>query len=248
MTTSFGALCTDFYVNHKLAVKMDLPSDRETILHLFDRIRADHPSMKRFRRFSDELSLESSRRDGAYRWIALRRNSVRTGHVNPQSLDEAYELHRLVLKLAPYNLSISPLDVEYQELMFGFDLEAKANQNEIVFDALFADSPVGSLLEGSGGTPTDIQPIFGFSLTERGDLQAFFEVKTSTSQAQIRAGKFRTEPLSIFLTLRKSGPIDDPEDLLTNFELLRRHGEQLASERLVPDLLTPISRAISHKA
>ena len=37
MATSFGALCTDFYINQKVGLKMDLPADRETILHLFDR-------------------------------------------------------------------------------------------------------------------------------------------------------------------------------------------------------------------
>lgn len=246
MATSFGALCTDFYVNQKIAVKMDLPSDRETILHLFDRVRSDQPSMKRFKRFTDELSLESSRRDGAYRWLALRANSIRTGHVNPDSLDQAYDLHRLLLRLAPYNLSVSPLDVDYTELMFGFDLEAKANHNEIVYDALYADTPLGQFVDATGGKPTDIQPIFGVTVTEKCDIQAFFEVKTNTSTSQIRSDKYRTEPISIFLTLRKTGPIDSPDELLENFETLTGHCERLAHDRLVPDLLMPISRAITH--
>lgn len=249
MATSFGALCTDFYVNQKLAVKMDLPGDRETILHLFDRVRGDHPAMKRFRRFSDELSLESSRRDGAYQWLALRANSVRCGHVNPDTLDEAYDLHRLILKLIPYNLTISPLDVDYQELLFGFDLEARDNQHEIIFDALFADSPLGSLLDcGPDARCIDTQPIFGVSLNEGCDLQAFFEVKASTSSRQVRSGKFRTEPISILLTLRKLGPVESPESLIEHFDLMARTAERLANDRVVPDLLTPISRAITSSA
>jgi hypothetical protein len=248
MSTSFGALCTDFYVNQKIAVKMDLPGERETILHLFDRIRADQPGMKKFRRFTDELSLESSRRNGAYKWLALRRNNIRSGQVNPQTLDEAYDLHRLILKLTPYHLSISPLDLDYQELLLGFDLEARGNQNEIVFDALFADSPLAKLMNYGPSKPLDVQPVFGMSLNERCDLQAFFEVKTVTSQAQVRTGRFRPEPISIFLTLRKFGPIDRMEDLLENFEVLRSHAEKLAEKRLVPDLLAPISRAITSSA
>ena len=51
MATSYGALCTDFYINQKLALKMDLPSDRETILHFFDLVRREMPSMHRFRRY-----------------------------------------------------------------------------------------------------------------------------------------------------------------------------------------------------
>jgi hypothetical protein len=248
MATSFGALCTDFYVNQKLSVKMDLPGDRETVMHMFDRVRADQPAMKKFRRFTDELSLESSRRNGAYKWLALRRNSIRTGHVNPDSLEQSYELHKLLLRIAPYHLSLSPLDLEYQELLFGFDLEAKGNQNEIVFDALLAQTPLGALLDYPNARPVDVQPVFGISLSDKMDLQAFFEVKTTTSQSQIRSGKYRSEPISIFLTIRKHGPIDKVEDLLTNFELMRQHAEKLAVERVVPDLLTPISRAITHSA
>ena len=36
MATSYGALCDDFYVNQKLTLRMDMPSDRETVLHLFE--------------------------------------------------------------------------------------------------------------------------------------------------------------------------------------------------------------------
>ena len=59
MTTSYGALCTDFYINQKLALKMDLPTERETLLHFFDQVRETHPGMTRFRRYDGELSLES---------------------------------------------------------------------------------------------------------------------------------------------------------------------------------------------
>jgi arylsulfatase A-like enzyme len=45
MATSFGALCDDFYINQAIAVKMDLPTERDTLLHMFDRVRADQPTM-----------------------------------------------------------------------------------------------------------------------------------------------------------------------------------------------------------
>ncbi len=63
MGTEFGVLCSDFYVNQKLALKMDLPTERDTLLHFFDQIRKSHPDMTRFRRYDGELSLESSKRE-----------------------------------------------------------------------------------------------------------------------------------------------------------------------------------------
>ena len=57
MSTSFGALCTDFYVNQKIDVTMDLPTTRETILDLFDRVKKVVPVMDRLRRFDGEIAL-----------------------------------------------------------------------------------------------------------------------------------------------------------------------------------------------
>lgn len=248
MATSYGALCTDFYVNQKIALKLDLPSERETILHLFDRIRKSEPAMKRFRRYDGELALESEREDGQYKWLALRRGSIRTGHVNPTDMDAAYDIHRLILEVAPYHLTISPLDLDYMELMFGFDLECKANHDDVIFDALFTDSPVSTLLEISDTEttrPLDVQPVFGVQLTEMGDLQAYFEVKTRTKNRRGDDSRYADEPISLFLTMRQYGPFDTIEDMPEKFETLRGWCERLANEKLLPDLLTPISRQIA---
>lgn len=255
MATSFGALCTDFYLNHKLALKMDLPSERETILHFFDRMRKSLPSMNRFKRYDGELALESARKDARYTWLALRRNSIRTGNVNPESMEEALAYHKLVLELAPYHLTISPLDVDYVELMYGFDLECRQNHDAVVYEALFANSPLGTLLnseaendnESSGGV-LDVQPVFGQSLNEAGDLQAYYEVKTRPKSRRGSSKRYSGEPISIFLTIRKYGPVEDLADMSKSLDLLNHHGEELATEKLIPDLLTPIAQHIGSSA
>jgi hypothetical protein len=248
MATSFGALCADFYIDQKLSLKLDLPTSRETLLHMFDRVRKSEPTMNRFRRYDGELVLESPREDGEHKWMTLRRCSVRTGHANPPSMEDGYRLHRLVLEVVPYHLGISPIDVDYLELMFGFDLECQANHDEVVFDALFRDSPVANLVEipeDGPGRVLDVQPLFGMSLCESGDLQAFFEVKTRPKSRRGDDSRYRDEPISLFLTLRRYGPVEKVEDLRDMFEELRRRCEQLAAERLVPDLLQPIARQIT---
>jgi hypothetical protein len=248
MATSFGALCTDFYVNQKLALKMDLPAERETILHLFDRVRKSVPSMERFHRYQNELALESTRQDSEYRWLALRRTSVRTGHVNPQTMADAYKYHRLILEVAPYHLTISPLDVDYLELLFGFDLECKGNHDEVVYDALIAGTPLGELTKLPGipdAKVLDVQPIFGMQLSDRGDLQAYFEVKTRNRSRRGAGERYADQPISLFLTVRRYGPIRQLEELAEVAETLKTHAEALAADRMVPDLLTPIARQIT---
>lgn len=242
MATSFGALCTDFYINLKLALKMDLPSDRETVLHMFDRVRAEMPQLERFKRFSDELALESPRSEGEYQWLALRRQSIRCGHVNPETMDAGFALQELALKLAPFYLAISPLDIDYLELMFGFDMECKANHHELINEALMEHTAMSRLLEVEGARPMDVQPVVGFVLPDR--TQVFFEVKPRTSVGQVRAGRFRTEPISVVLTVRRGGPVDKVERLNVWLEELRDQAERLAHDKLVPELVAPISRAI----
>ncbi|MHC5023092.1 MAG: hypothetical protein ACYTGG_04170 [Planctomycetota bacterium] len=240
MATSFGALCTDFYVNQKVSLKMDLPSARETVLDLFDRVRRELPAMDRFRRYDGELALESAEQDAEYCWLALRRTSIRSGWVNPQGVDQAYRLHRMVLDVAPYFLSISPLDVEHIELVYGFDIEVGANRNEVVFDALWSQSPLTRLVDEERESVLDAQPFLGFSLDRSKQLQAFVEVKTRSRPPEAAANGPDHDPVSVYLTVRRSGPLRSVEELGTTFGTLAGHVERLAEERIVPHVVVPI--------
>lgn len=246
MTEPFGALSSDFYINQRLNLKMDLPTSRETILAMFDRVRREFPAMDRFRRFSGELALESDpSADGMQLWLAMRRTNIRTGSVNPADPQQAYALHRLVLEVAPYFLSISPLDVDYLELLYGFDFQCGGNHDAIVFDALLAGSPLAALVDPRSGVPIDCQPMLGIGLGESADVQAHFEIKTRTPGRADRSGDVEPQPLSIFLTLRKHGSVKDVGDLLADFDRLARDGEQLLQQRVVPNLVMPIREAIA---
>lgn len=245
MNSSFAALCTDFYVNQKISLKMDLPSNRETILHMMDRVRKEIPAMSRFRRFDDEVALESPDDEHNYCWLALRRTSIRSGWVNPVSLDRAYDLHRLIIEVAPYFLSISPIDVEHVELVYGFDLEAGDERNEIVFDALLSQSQFASVIDTERETMLDVQPFLAFSLSTKGDLQAFLEVKTRPDQMEITSnGRLNESPISVYLTARRHGPFQAMDELNTTFGMLAGHLERLAEERVIPNVVVPLREAI----
>jgi len=245
MATSYGALCTDFYVNHKLAMKMDLPQERETVLHLFERIRKSVPSMSRFRRFEGELALESSPKDIEYRWLAIWRNQVRSGFVHPPSMQDAYRLHRLILEQVPYHLTISPLDVDYMEINFGFDLECDGNHDQVVADALLADSPLGELLQLPEAKVLDVQPVVSLALSKKGDVQACMEVKTRRKSRRGGSKRFRDDPISVLLSVRRYGPIEKLQDLVNWFDEMSQQAETLCAERVVPTILMPLSRQIT---
>ena len=244
MSTSYSALCSDFYINQKLALKMDLPTSRETVLDLFSRIRKSIPVLERFRRYEGELSLESPVRNGQYAWMGLRQTCIKSGWVNPDDLEEAYKLHQLLLEICPYFLSISPLDVEYVELVFGFDLQAEGNHDAIVFEALLSGTPLGRLLEEEEAQAIDVQPFLGMNLKQGKDLHAFYEIKTRSTSRSTRSGEYSPEPISIYLTIRRYGAVNQPEDLLEVFTELRVNSEKLVEEHVIPDLLTPLRDTI----
>ena len=115
---------------------MELPTNREPILELFERTRRTYPAMNAFRKYKDELALESAANATPHRWVAVRSSSVRAGVVNPSTAEDMYSIHRTSFEVSPYFLSISPLDIEYIELLYGFDLSAQGSHDEIVAKAL----------------------------------------------------------------------------------------------------------------
>lgn len=244
MSDSFKALCNDFYVNQKLSVKMDLPRGRETVLDLFERVRKQFSGMTQFRRYRDELALESSPTDSPHRWLAVRANNVRSGVVNPPDLREAYSLHRHVLEVSPYFLNVSPLDIDYVELLYGFDLHAGGNHDAIVFEALYAGSPMAELCDISGASPVECQPVLGICIGNRGELEVQFEVKTRGT-SQPAKDPDAGDPISVYLTLRRFGSPKSLEELSDVTAELAAHGEELVQTKVVPKLVVPIRDAIA---
>jgi hypothetical protein len=240
MAATYAALCTDFYVNQKLGLKMDLSTGRETVLHLFDRVRREFPRMDQFRRYEGELALETAEDERAYAWAALRQTSVRSGWVNPDTLHQAYRLHRLILETAPYFLSISPLDIDHLEIVFGFDFEAGPNRDEAVFSALLADSPLAALVDRERETIIEAQPFLGFTLAGDPALQAFVEVKTRSRPDDAPSTQREVDPISVYLTVRRHGGLRTLDDCAAVFNTLVEQAELLADSRVVPHIVTPI--------
>lgn len=243
VSTSLGALCTDFYVNQRVALTLDLPSHRESVLDLFGRIGREIPELTRFRRYADELALESPEIAGRYAWVALQRTSVRSGWVNPDDLESPYELHRLLLESAPYFLSITPLDVESIELLFGFDLEVTGDRNEVVFDALLAGCPLAEVVQHDRERLVDVQPFLAMSLDESDRMQASVEVKTRGGRRDPNA-PVDGDPLSVYLTLRRNGPFQSLKELPDVFGVLAGHAERMVEERVIPSVLMPLHARI----
>lgn len=238
---SLRALVSDVYVNLKLSLKLDLPKGRESVPEFFDRVRRQYPGMSELKRYRDELALETSGGgDEPYRWLAVRSRNIRSGVVNPERWSGAHALHEHVLEVAPYFLSISALDVESVEVLFGVDLLCAGNHDEVVFDALVAGTPMAELMDADGQV-SDCQPVLCSSMGGGAGVETQYEVKT---RVHGRPRDAHPEPLSVYLTCRRSGPVSDIGELIGVYRSLSSMGERLMFDRVIPHLVMPIRDSI----
>jgi len=249
MSNPFAAFCDDFYVNMRLGSQLNLPHQRETLLHFFERIQKNFPNMTKFRKTdSGDFNLEEDRTSHNYRWASVEPKRLASGHVNPTSIEESLELHTLMLQMAPHHMGISPIEVDYLDILFGFDLSFSGNHDEIIADSLFPDSPLACLTDEQGARPVDFQPTITVALSEDCRLQARIDVVTRTNSYQVRTGDYSDDVISVYLILRRywgDRPRESMVDLLTQ---MAARAEQLCDKYLLTRVIRPISAAISSRS
>ncbi len=127
----------DFYVNVHLNTEMELPNNRDTVLHFFEQMKKGFPELRNFySRENGDLVLESDKEAESHRWLAIEPRRLCSGHFNPEALDDSFRQHELLLDLAPHLLTISLLDCEALDVMFGFDFHFEGNHDEVVREAV----------------------------------------------------------------------------------------------------------------
>lgn len=249
MAASYNALCDDFYVNMTLNTELELPSERDTILHFCERIQRQFPTMNSFyQRETGDFCLDEDRESGSYRWVTVEKDRICCGHINPGSLEEADELHKLVLELIPFALGVNHLDVNALDVLYGMDFDYQGNHDEILAEALFRDTAFNTLLDMPGAKPLGFDPAIIVSLSDDCRMQARISVESRTGAYQIRTGKFKEEDqLSLYLSIRQYPDPANRFDSLAAYDQQRNLCNELMSDRVVPNFVQPIVDAIAQR-
>lgn len=244
----FSSLCDDFYVNMNLSTEMELPNNRETILHYFERLRKQYPSMRNFFcRDKGDFVLEEDKDRGQYRWATVEHRRLCSGHVNPDDVSDAIEQHKLVLDLVPYMLSVSPLDCEALDLLYGFDFTYRGNHNQLVAEALGVSPAYERLAEAPGATVLNHEPSITLALDQDCRLQCRVSIETRTNAYQVRTGDYPEEQLSVYFTARQYGSLGAGSTFVSALEELAQICHQMVDEYVVDSVLRPLARAIALK-
>ncbi|MBP89709.1 MAG: hypothetical protein CMJ64_23890 [Planctomycetaceae bacterium] len=245
---SYDAFSDDYYVNMTLNTEMDLPQNRETLLHFFEQIRKQYPAMRNFyNRDSGEFVLEEDKDRGNYRWAAVETRRVCSGQVNPGSVEQAIEQHRRVLEQAPYALSISPIDCESLNVMYGFDFTYRGNHNELLMEALGVSPAFERMSEIEGATVICNEPSLQIALDGDCRTQCRVSVETRTTAYHVRTGEFPEEQLSVYLTARRYGSLDSTESFESAMLQLAETCEELVDKYVIDSILRPLQQTIAIK-
>lgn len=244
----YQSVSDDFYINMNLSTEMELPSSRETVLHYFERIQKKYPAMRKFYcREKRDFVLEEDKERGQYRWATVEPRRVCSGQVNPPTLDSALEQHRLVLELAPFMLSVSPLDCEALDLLFGFDFTYRGNHNQLVAEALGVSPAMDRMIEVPGASVINFEPSVTLALDEECRTQVRLSIETRTNAFQIRTGEFPEDQLSVYVTARQYGSLDPDTTFVQSLENLTQICRDIVDNYVIDQVLKPLARTIAMK-
>ncbi len=246
MSTDFNGLADDFFANVNLQTTMTLPTQRETVLHFCEAVQKQFSSMTSFyQRETGDFVLEGDRESGSYRWLELSPNRMAAGFFNPPDMAAARDLHAWLLDRSTYFLGVSSLDIEAIDVLVGFNMDFQGNRDEIVLQALLAGSPLAAL-DGEGSYRCiECEPNIVLSLDEDCYRQARIAVETRSSSYQVRTGQYSDEPISVYFTLRRYPRPGDLIEMVPAFEQQFETAEDLTCRIVLPQIVQPISAAIS---
>ena len=244
----YRSLSDDYYINMNLNTEMELPQTRETILHYFEQIQKQYPTMRNFySRDRGEFVLEEDKDRETYRWATIEPRRICSGQVNPDSVEQALRQHALALELAPYSLTISPLDCESLNVMFGFDYTYRGNHSELLAEVLGLPPALERMAEVSGATILGGEPFLQLALDEDCRTQCRVSVESRTNAIHVRTGEFPDEELSVYLTVRRYGSLDPGQTYVTAMRQLAEICQDLIDTYLVDSVLQPLQQAIAIK-
>lgn len=244
----YGAFCDDTYLNMHLTTQMDLPQNRDSVLHFFEQIQRRYPKLSNFyARERSEYCLEEEKEGSGHRWVSIEPRRLCSCSVNPTTIDEAIDQHCAVLDLVPFSLAISHLDCESLNITMGFDFTYRGNQNDLLAEALGLIPAQEKLLEIPGTTVLGYEPSIQLSLDDDCRTQCRLAFETRTSPFQVRSGDYTEEQLSVYLLVRRYDSLRPGESFVDELRRLAKVCTDMVDNHLVENVLKPLQQTIAIK-
>jgi len=238
----------EFYVNLHLNTEMELPTNRDTVLHFFEQMKKGFPELRNFySRENGDLVLEGDKDQQSYRWLAIEPRRLCSGQFNPETLEDAYRQHDLVLDLAPHLLTISLLDCEALDVMYGFDFNFEGNHDEVVAEALGVGHGLEGLFELPSAQVINYEPSLTLALNDSCQLQCRLAIETRTNAYQVRTREFGDDQISIYFTVRQYWGKGPEMSFVESLRRQREVGEEIIQRSILPKIVRPLAQVIASR-
>jgi hypothetical protein len=238
----------EFYVNVHLNTEMELPNNRDTVLHFFEQMKKGFPELRNFySRENGDLVLESEKEDDSQRWLAIEPRRLCSGHFNPEVLDDSFRQHELVLDLAPHLLTISLLDCEALDVMFGFDFHFEGNHDEVVREAVGLGHGLEGLFDLSRAQVINYEPSITLALNESCQLQCRLAIETRTNTYKARTREFGDDQISVYFTVRQYWGMGPDMSFVESMRRQREIGEEILQQSVIPRIVRPLAQVIASR-
>jgi len=238
----------EFYVNVHLNTEMELPNSRDTVLHFFEQMKKGFPELRNFyTRENGDLVLEGDKEADSHRWLAIEPRRLCSGHFNPEALDDSFRQHELVLDLAPHLLTISLLDCEALDVMFGFDFHFEGNHDEVVREAVGVGHGLEGLFELPSAQAINYEPSITLALDESCQLQCRLAIETRTNAYKPRTREFGDDQISVYFTVRQYWGMGPDMSFLESMRRQREIGEEILQQSVIPRIVRPLAQVIASR-
>ncbi len=243
---SYPSFADDYYLTLTLSTEMELAGNRDSVLHYAEQMQKKYPDMRNFyARDKRDFVLEGDKDSGQYRWAAVETRRVSSGAVNFESYAEAVEQHHAALEIAPYALSVSPLDCEALDLLAGFDFTYRGNHNSLVNEALGLCPAFEKLASMPGAAFINNEPTITLALDEDCRTQCRVSIETRTTPYHVRTGEFQEDQLSVYVTARRYGSLDPGMTFGAALNQLDDVCRDVIENYVAPSVLEPLARTIA---
>ncbi len=242
----YGSIADDFYCNLSLTTEMPLGGSREAVLHYVEQLQKRFPELANFYgRAKNDYVIEGDKEVGSYRWSSIEPRRLSSGYVNPEKIDHAIAQHRDVMEIAPYALSISPLDCESIDLLFGFDFTYRGDHNRLVAEALGLPPAFDAIAHSVSAKYVSHEPSITIAFDEDCRLQCRIGVETRTTPFHLRSGEFPEEQLSVYVTTRRFGSIDPRTGFAGTIDQLTHLADEVIGTHVLEHILEPLAKSIA---
>jgi hypothetical protein len=238
-----------FHIHLTLSTQLENEHNNDSLFHYFEMMQRSFPDMTSLDSGDSPewyRLLEEDHEKPYCRWISVEKRCVNACFDNPETLSDAYELHRRALALAPTALGYSPLNLHIMDVMYVFEMTYSGNNSELVARTM---APSGfETLAGDPNTKIAMYwPEMVFSLENPPDIQCRISVESRIWFPDYIRDRYDEENRFAVVFTARQYFTGINKDLEAVHKQLTSIAEKMIEKKVRPHIIAPLAEAIGSR-